>query len=92
MVTLDYNKYTDRFIRENPSNEHEEQLAEQIAEKEAQGFIDRCKTDKFTMRAVEKLLRKVSSKRQAAPDNIDLTPRQSEKSDIANNPPKDNLL
>lgn len=83
----DYNKFTDRHMREHPSNDDEEELANQLAEQEAQMFLDRCKTDKFTMRAAEILLRKVAHKVGAKrpvvdDDDIDTTPKQSPKADI----------
>jgi len=51
-----HDKYSDRYIRENPTNPDEEQLAEQLAEQEIKGFMERLKGQKnFTRRVFQKL-------------------------------------
>jgi hypothetical protein len=50
-----YTKYHDNYIRENPNNTDEEALADQLAEQEAKGIIERLKTKNFTRRVFEKL-------------------------------------
>jgi hypothetical protein len=50
-----YDKYHDNYIRENPNNPDEEDLADQLAEQEIKGFMERLRTKNFTRRVFQKL-------------------------------------
>jgi hypothetical protein len=83
MVTLDYTKFRDDYVRESPKNEDEEALAEQHATAIAKAFIQRLPTKNFRQRVLKKLAPQFLEEFQKPDDEIDTSPRPSDKPDLA---------
>ena len=59
-MTIDYGKYHDSYIRENPDGPDAERLADMLANEEAELILAKLKTPNFTGRVLAHLMHAVS--------------------------------